>query len=129
MAHQECANAALDRTQLELKLTCPNCKEYRHIMGVVSFDASKWRGNIIAIIIELIAMMILIGLVASMTYVASVQLNGELEKDRFLIACLVFSYTIGFILFVCLLTKLVGHFKNIDYRIRKYDLKNAEFNR
>lgn len=98
-------------------------------MGVVSFDASKWRGNIIAIIIELIAMMILIGLVASMTYVASVQLNGELEKDRFLIACLVFSYTIGFILFVCLLTKLVGHFKKIDYRIRKYDLKNAEFNR
>ncbi|KAM3147270.1 hypothetical protein pb186bvf_000521 [Paramecium bursaria] len=128
-AHYRCANRELEKGCLITTARCPNCKELRHLEGVITFDISKWRENLQAIIISSVLLSVLIGFIIAISYIALVRLNNEVRDNRFFISCLVFSYTIGFILFVCIISKLVSQFKKIEYRIKKYDARNTEFNR
>lgn len=127
LSHQECANQAISQGPLPQAIMCQTCKEYRQVSGVIRFDGSRWKGSLPWLLLELMCILGLLGLLGVMTFL--MVREEDVNKDRLIISCLVFSYTVGFILLVCLLTKMVNHFRTVEYRIRKYDSRNVALNK
>jgi hypothetical protein len=111
------------------KIVCGKCKEYKHVYGEVCFEFAQWRKFKYSIFFESLFLLIILIAIAALTYFSVIQLFEDLANDRFLISCLVFSFTVGFILVICLITRIVTHFKKIQFIIKSYDPKNSEYNR
>lgn len=73
---------------------------------------------------ELFFLVIILVIFGVLTYFSFFELYDKIGKDRILISCLVFLYTIWFILLICLISKMLTHFKKVKLMIKRFDPKN-----
>ncbi|CAD8147192.1 unnamed protein product [Paramecium pentaurelia] len=128
LAHQKCANEFLQQGSYQEQIQCKNCNQYRHVNGVINFEFSQWRKNKFSLFLELSFLVIILAIFGVLTYFSFFELYDKIAQDRLLISCLVFSYTIQFILLICLISKMLTHFKKVKLMIKRFDVKNVQYN-
>ncbi|CAK82090.1 unnamed protein product (macronuclear) [Paramecium tetraurelia] len=127
-AHQKCANEFLQQGPYLEQIQCKNCNHYRHVNGVINFDFSQWKKNKSSLLLELLFLVIILAIFGALTYFSFFVVYDKIATDRILISCLVFSYTIWFILLICLVSRMLTHFKKVRLMIKRFDAKNVQYN-
>ncbi|CAD8060254.1 unnamed protein product [Paramecium sonneborni] len=128
-AHQKCANDFLEQGPYLEQIQCKNCNQFRHVDGVINFDCSQWKKNKSSLIFEILFLLFILAIFGLLTYFSFFELYQKIARDRLLISCLVFSYTIWFILLICLISKIFTHFKKVKLLIKRFDPKNVQYNK
>ncbi|CAD8052579.1 unnamed protein product [Paramecium primaurelia] len=127
-AHQKCADQYLQQGPYLEQILCKDCNQYRHVNGVINFDFSQWKQSKSSLLLECLFLFITLAIFGVLTYFSFFELYDEIAKDRLLISCLVFSFTVWFILLICLISKILSHFKKVKLLIKRFDPKNVQYN-
>lgn len=73
-------------------------------------------------------MLIILIIFGLLTYVLVANIIEDIEQERVLISCLVFSYTVGFILLIFTIASILNNFIKIKFVIKRFDPKNIKYN-
>ncbi|CAK84968.1 unnamed protein product (macronuclear) [Paramecium tetraurelia] len=120
-AHFKCANNFLKLGPILEQLKCQKCNDFRQVNSQVYFDFSLWQQNKWHLLFETIFLLIIFTIIGVLSYFTTHLLEDSFENERILISCLVFSYTICFIVLICMISKIISHFKKISFTIKSYD--------
>ncbi|CAD8057429.1 unnamed protein product [Paramecium sonneborni] len=120
-AHLKCANNFLKSGPILEQLKCQKCHDFRQVNSQVSFDFNLWKSSKWQLLIEIIFLLLIFSIIGVLIFFTTILVQDSSANDRIIISCLVFSYTISFIVLLCIISKIVGHFKKIRFTIKQYD--------
>ncbi|CAD8062749.1 unnamed protein product [Paramecium sonneborni] len=124
-AHQNCATNFIQAGSILKRMSCRQCKQKYHLKGCIQFNFQKWKEFKLSLFLELLLMLIVVFIVIYSTIKLKEQLNSNQIKTY---SKIVFLCTIGFIVCVVVISKILQHFKTIKFEVQQYQPRNTEYN-
>ncbi|CAD8059502.1 unnamed protein product [Paramecium primaurelia] len=126
-AHQSCATNYIQTGSIMKRISCQLCKQKYHLKGCIYFDFKKWKEFKFSLFFEFLLMSLVVILVTYSAIKIGEQFNQNTNQisiyTKIILLC-----TLGFIICVVVISKILQHFKAIKFEVQQYYPRNIEYN-
>ncbi|CAK70296.1 unnamed protein product (macronuclear) [Paramecium tetraurelia] len=126
-AHQTCATTYIQTGSIMKRISCQQCKQQYHLKGCIYFNFKKWKESKFSLFLEFlfIAMVVIAVIYTAIILLEQFKTNSNYISTytKIILLC-----TVGFIVCVVVISKILQHFKAIKFEVQQYYPRNIEYN-